>query len=441
VLKYLIEGNPNGIPEDESMLNKRWVKDSWQAMDQISRQGFNLFHLAALYCESKLISYFIQAFRRRERLLSYPDELPPNMKFMELKPLKVMLEAECHGKYTPLLLSIKQSRVEVAKFLTEQGCNWYCHNERLQNVLHLASLHGCHELIVFYTRLDSDFNTLRDERDIKQRRPKDLDMSGKYSEYFCHIWDHAREGNEIKLRELIARGHYDVNAATPQLRLTPLHLAIEHKQLLIIRTLMELKADANFLNVKGFSPADLALTYKDSSVEAVVLKLLRGDRSFTGQKYSETDLNSFVRQAQRKKLFTSHLPTTEDNLSAIKLKKRAQFNSEMARLFELIKRSLKERNVSLDELVSMINKKRNEPLSYTEFEGILMWLGVNLDSKLLKGMCSLLDPNNSGEISVKLVKQQTKEPVAEQPVKAIVMKTLQAKLMRTIQTSAGLRRD
>lgn len=310
VLKYLIEGNPKGIPEDESMLNKRWIKDSWLAMDQVSRQNFNIFHLAALNCDVEHISYLISAYTRRERLLSFPDELPSSYKFLELKPLKSMLEATCHGKYTPLLLAVKQSRVEVAKFLTQQGCNLYFRNERQQNCLHLASLHGCQELIEFYVRLDSDYNTLRGERDIKQRKPKDFDISGKFSEYFSHVWDYAREGNEAKLREVISRGVYDVNEPTPQLNLTPLHFAVEAKQLLVIRTLMELGADQHRRSTQGVCPIDIALKYTDSTLEDVVLKLLRGARSFSGVTYSTIDLSKFLRRAHRKRLFKSHLSSS-----------------------------------------------------------------------------------------------------------------------------------
>mmetsp|Transcript_8290 Transcript_8290/g.16342 ORF Transcript_8290/g.16342 Transcript_8290/m.16342 type:complete len:957 (+) Transcript_8290:6396-9266(+) len=432
MLKLIIEGNQKGTVEDDVMLGKRWIKESWVAMDHSSRQGFTLFHLAAMYCEVEIISYLIDAYERREKLLA-SHALPEAYANLELKSMKQIIEMTCHGKYSPLLLAIKTCRVEAAKYLTSQGGNMYVRNERLQNALHLSSLHGCQELIEYYVRLDSDRNILRSEKDIKQRKPKDFDITGKFADSFYHIWDFAREGNEIRLRDLITKGRYKVNEATPKMKMTPLHIAVENKQLMIIKILMELGADPQMRNEEGLSSIDLALNYRDSSVETVVLKLMRGNPKSLKANYSEDDLNSFVRQIQRKKLYVPQL-TLADHESANQARKRAKREVAVREQFVAVKKKLKERNVSLEELFKMIDKKRSDTLTHVEFEGILLWLGVSLTQKGLRRMIRCLDSASSGGIEFnKLQFRITGQVVEEQEVTpSPFAKSIQSKLLRLI---------
>jgi ankyrin repeat protein len=430
MLKFMIDGNPKGTPEDEVMLGKRWVKDCWLAMDQSSRNGSNLFHLTAQYSDIEVISYLIDAFERRERILANSEALPAQYCNLELKTMRQVIEVPCQGRYTPLLLAVKQCRVEAAKYLTSQGCNIYVRNERLQNCLHLSSLNGSQELIDFFIRLDSDRNILRGERDIKQRRPRDFDITGKFLEYFSHIWDFAKEGNDVKVRELISRQRFGVNEATPRLKLTPLHYAVESKQLMTIKSLMMLGADPLRRNEEGHSSIDLALDYKDSSFEAVVLKLMRADRNSLKSNYSEEDLNSLIRQVQLKKTYNPQLKLVEHEMLSSKMAKRKE---ALAEQFAAIKAKLKQQNVSLDELFSMIDKRRGQALTHIEFEGILLWLGVNLTQKGLKRMLKALDSQGKGEVDFnKLHQNITGRVVEEDEVGRPLKNALKSKLLSII---------
>lgn len=405
-------------------------------MDQTTRQGFTLFHLAVTHCDIEIISYLIDAYERRERVIA-TEGLHESYANLCLQTMKANIELVCTGKYTPLLLAIKQSRVETAKYLTSQGCNMYVRNERLQNALHLASMHGCQELIEYFVKLDSDRNILRGERDIKQRRPKDFDITGKFAECFTHIWDFAKEGNEYKLRDMIEKRRFSINEATPKHKLTPLHCAVENRQLMVIKALMELGANPHLRNDEGLSPIDYALNYRDSSLETVVLKLLRGNPNSLKAKFSENELNTFVKQIQRKKAYISQLTLSEHEMMA-RARKKARQEEVIAELFAEVKKCMKERNVSIDELYKMIHKQRSEDLTYVEFEGILLWLGVSLTQKGLRRMVMALDSEDTGLIEFnRLQCRITGRVIEETEASSPIVKTLQSKLLRIIQDRQG----
>jgi ankyrin repeat protein len=398
MLRLFIEGSAEGTLYDEALLSKGWIKDSWTGMDQVSRQGFNLFHIAALYCDSALARYLVDSYERRERILKNFEVMPEDYANLRFKTLKQNLEAVSHGKYSPLLLAVKESRAEMAKFLTSLGCNAYLRNERLQNVLHLGCLEGCQELIEYFVQYDSDKNLLRTERDIKQRKARDFDVSGKFSESFSHIWDYARDGNEAKIREVIRRKRFGVNELTPKLKLSPLHCAVESKQLAAIKVLIELGGDPYARNNEGVTPVDLALNYRDSSIEAAVLKLLRTLKTCA----REDEQGVLKRQMQRRRMHAPQLSLVEQELRAITRKKSIKESEH----FEVFKKKLNERGTSLDDLYKMIDKQPGDCLTSLEFEGVLTWLGVSLTQASLRAMIGALDSEDKGEIDYSRLQQR-----------------------------------
>jgi ankyrin repeat protein len=52
------------------------------------------------------------------------------------------------------------------------------------------------------------------------------------------VWDYAKEGNVRKMKQMIDSGRFSADQGTLYLKMTPLHIAVKHLQLDVIKTLL-----------------------------------------------------------------------------------------------------------------------------------------------------------------------------------------------------------
>lgn len=98
-----------------------------------------------------------------------------------------MIEKESKNRYTAFVMAVKHEKAEMVQILMDIGCNLYVKNEKMQNALHIAAITGNKKLIELIVKTDSDRNILRNEKDFKERKPKEIDGTGRLADSFLHI--------------------------------------------------------------------------------------------------------------------------------------------------------------------------------------------------------------------------------------------------------------
>lgn len=411
----MIEGKENPVEDWTSCLTKLWCIEAWAAMDIVTRNGWNLLHVCSMFGDEIILNYVIRAFDKRSKILECREDLPKTAKDLSILPYYYHMESQCKKRYTPFLLSVKNDRVGLVKIFIKERCDIYTKNEKLQNALHIACLHGNIELIQHLVRIDSDKNILRNEKDLRSRKPKDLDVSGSYSKAFLHIWDHAKNGNIDDIGYLVQEGGYSVNEQTTKLKLTPLHVAIESRQLMCIRFLVQLGADVKIKTSKGDTPLDIAISMRDATYVNIVMRLLRGEQSITGLKYSEDELDKFYMNITKKDAVSNKRIGIKrigsyhmiPKFSSKKTKLETEKNCE--KFWNLMRKKLIEKKISVSELFEIMDKNKDNSLSPLEFEGMVLWLGMPLKSEEIQSMAMVADKNLNGQIEYSEIVQQIVE--------------------------------
>lgn len=412
LLTFMIEGKESPVEDWTTCLTKMWCIDAWAAMDIITRNGWNLLHICAISGDDNMLNYVIRAYNKRAKVLESKEDLPKSAKDLIIVPYIFHLETQCKKRFTPFLLAVKHNHQKLVKIFIRERCDIYTKNEKLQNALHIACLHGNADLISYLVRIDSDKNILRNEKDLRSRKPKELDVSGSYYKSFQHIWDHAKNGNIDEISNMIQEGGYSVNEQTPKLKLTPLHVAIEARQLMCIRFLVQLGADVKIKTAKGDTPLDIAISTRDATYVNVVMRLLRGEQSITGLKYSEEELDKFYMRMMKKdnisnkrigikKIGSYHMiPKFSSKRSKLETEKSCE------KYWTLMRKKLIEKRISVADLFEIMDKNKDNALSPLEFEGMVLWLGMPLKSEEIQSMAMVADLNQNGQIEYsEIVKQ------------------------------------
>lgn len=128
---------------------------------------------------------------------------------------------------------------------------------------------------------------------------------------------------------------YSVNAQTPKRKMTPLHVAVENRQIHSIHVLIQLGANVKLKNAEGQAALDLALNHQDFHFESVVIKMLRGD-TILNHSFSEVKMDQYYKdfmsnKATRKKKIKCkdmedymNIPKFSNPRSRVKLEKETE---------------------------------------------------------------------------------------------------------------------
>lgn len=391
ILCYLLRGHCDLERDKELRVQKKWVIKAWSAMDEITAERYSVFHLAVLNGDNEMLLWLIDTCKKRESL-EFKNQNLRQKKFLKLSDL---LEIPGKKNYTCFLLSVKLSNLQLSSTLLAHGSFIYAKNEKLQNALHISALHSNNTLIKLLIRSDSDQNRLRTEKDIKERLAKELDPGSRLSSSFYHIWDYAKIGDTKKLSNLIKTKEYEVNDQTPKKRQTPLHIAVENKQIESIKTLSLLGADHLIKNNVGQTPFDLALTIENFHFESNIIKLLRGENTNSINLPLKT-LQNLHRSTIKIKCRDLSESFTIPKFSS----KRSQkiLERETQTYWRLINEKISEKQYNFLELFKMQDKDKDNALSFLEFHGLLIFLGVSLKLEQIQHLAMTADKNQNGLI-------------------------------------------
>lgn len=396
ILKTMVEG---GTGEETRWKYgiKSWVEDCWKAMEAVTKEGWNILHVCSLYSDKEVIEYVLEVLKHREDIVLQPD-CPKIFSKQLITPLSKLIESACRKKNTPFLLAVKHNKLDAVELLVQNDCNIYARNGKLQNALHIASSSGYIKIIEYLITLDADKNLLRSQLDIQQRRPKDLDVSNKLEKYFYHVWDYAKLGDLIRLERVLASNKFSVDQATRLKQATPLHVAVENKQLHIIRALIALGANPELKNSIDKTPLDLAVEMNNPEYQAQVARLLSGDQNLIETQFSFRKLNDFyyklMKRYPKKPVYLSKKRLKQDlNASDIV---PDNFDLESEDYWEKIRKLLIEKGTTMGDMYEKISVNKNTPaLTFNEFQSLLSALGLVLDPQTAKKIFLNADENKN----------------------------------------------
>jgi len=197
-----------------------------------------------------------------------------------------------HSGCTPLLLAAKYGNVDCMALLLAYGANLYEEDFRKWNILHYAAFQGHPKAVRYICKYDSDFDFLQNKRNSQQKLAIEIARDSSIKSCFITIWHAARQGDLDATRHLLFQGE-NINELSTFLKNTPLHLAVFNNHYLLVRLLLENKAEADIRNRDGVTP----LEYADM-LFTIISKLYNrlGEDSFS----QEVDLRDFVRNALNK---------------------------------------------------------------------------------------------------------------------------------------------
>ena len=96
-----------------------WVIDALLSMDDVTKRGWNVLHIAAMYWKAEILFYLVQNIKKRHLIVEHDASC---------LSLQQIIETPCSCKFTPLLTSIKYDKIDIAKILVKNDCNLYAVN-------------------------------------------------------------------------------------------------------------------------------------------------------------------------------------------------------------------------------------------------------------------------------------------------------------------------
>lgn len=406
MVKVMLEGSENESQPWKFGI-RAWVEDAWKALDNVTIDGWTVVHIAAAHSSPDMVEYILKVLQMRMQVQSDPDCPEVFKKFKIVGPEKV-IDLPCRKQFTAFLLAVRHNRLDVVKVLVKWDCDVYVRNGKLQNALHIATSRGHKEIIEYLVRKDADKNILRTQLDIQKRKPKDLDVFNKLEKSFFHAWDYCRLGDCEKLKELILSQNYSVNEQTPIKKLSLLHVAVEYKQVAVIKVLLELGAFPSILNSNGKTPLVCSFEALDGEFIKTVSSLFLKHNS-TGQ--NEENFEDFNRGKVKTGKFSS-LPMInkkKDYQNVQPFEKR-----EVLQYWEIIGKKIVEKKVTIVFLFDMMDQGRKGALSLNEFQGMIVWLGLTFSAEVCLRLFKATDENLDGLLEyaeiIKMIHRVTARP-------------------------------
>lgn len=399
ILRLLIDGLQEASEEMAP-----WKVEAWKALDAVTIEGYSVLHIAAKRDKSAEVTQFLVKQMMLRKAWVDTQQTRPGMEAQTFVTFESLRELKCKGGYTAFLLAVKCLNLNVAKYLVKQGANLYAKTESLQNAMHIATLQEDRDTLEYLTYQDSDDNLLRTEIDIRLRKPKDIDITGKLAGYFNHIWDYAATGNTAKIRVLVNSGKCSVNEQTVKRLNSVLHVAVEKVQVICVRELMAMGADPNIKNAAGKTPADVAAVasvIKDPRYESVIYRLVKGEGA---EGFHEMELQA-LGQAYRPYVHVQGPPETRKESRAFS----EEWTPEKRALVAQIRDKLVERGMSVADAFELVDKDKDFCMEKVEFEGLLLWLGIQASTAQIAELLHSLDHHRTGRIEYAAVINHIRE--------------------------------
>jgi len=398
VLRLMLDGFVNKETNEEV---HSWKLEAWRAADMVTAQGYSVLHLAAKHEDNiEVIQYLIKALNKRKEWLEnhsgrQESDMPAFMAFETFRELRAK------GGFTALLLAVRCFNISIVKYLVKHGANIYAKTESLQNALHIAAQQEDRDTVEFLIYQDSDDNILRAEVDIRLRKPRDIDITGKLASSFYHIWDYASMGNVQRVKALISSGAVSVNEQTRRKLNSIMHVAVEKAQVVVVRELLDLGADPNLKNAAGKTPSDMATAIKDARYESVIYRLIKGEDA---DGLDDMELQA-LSQAYRP-FAQSSAPIEEHKETSVYAE---EWTAERRTIVMLIRDKLVARSMSVADAFELVDKDKDFCLEKVEFEGLLLWLGIHVSTTQVTDLLHSLDRYHTGKIEYSAVVNHIKE--------------------------------
>jgi len=281
MLTYLCEGDWNSkfmddnetfpMPEKD---RKRWVEESWKALDVATiSEGFRPFHLAVISGNKEILQYIAKITEYRRHQASIEDKKNQYMTFKEV------LENKATGGMTPLLLAVYYNKRETFEYLLKQGANAYASNNKLQNALHMAVINKNPEIVRLLIKFDTFDSKLKSQIDYRGKTPTFYDKKAELHLVMTTIWEAINFKSLFEIHQLVQfrkNKYFEdiINSVRENDGFTPLHEAIYLGLPEIARLLIELGADISVQNLKGQNALDLAKEEKDEEKRELLMQAI-----------------------------------------------------------------------------------------------------------------------------------------------------------------------
>ncbi|CAL8100952.1 unnamed protein product [Orchesella dallaii] len=197
----------------------------------INKDGWTCLHIAAREGNTDIISYLLESCK-------------------DGKLRKTLQERKSRNGRKPVHTAVMHGHLEVLKLLVA-GCSSLELNEE-DNCGTTPLMEACRfgfmeiiEYLIVEVGID----------------PQAVNKNGVG---LLHVAAEANQGDVIKV--LVNKYQVDINAASEQLLMTPLHWAAREGNLSAVKVLAQLKADTAIRDMKGRTPADLAEQLKKTDI-------------------------------------------------------------------------------------------------------------------------------------------------------------------------------
>jgi hypothetical protein len=271
-------------------------------------------------------------------------------------------------------------------------------------------------------RADADTNRLRVEKDLKERVAQDFDISGRLSACFLHVWDYARLGSVERVRLAVVTRRYGVDEQTPKKRLTPLHVAVEYRQVEVVRALVLLGADLAVRTAAGLTALQIALAAVDTIHGPEIVTLLRKQtlsRTVKMPKGAEKAQNPVFRILEKQDVDASFCIDRAKDEEAFE-----RMGKETEGLWREIRDRIVKKGITLREIFEMMDGDKDEALSFVEFHGMIIWLGLTVKLEEVKKLATATDRNHNGRIEFEEVNSKMQELSYKEKVRELTVQAL-----------------
>jgi ankyrin repeat protein len=249
--------------EDKYLVLKKMI-DMGADLNIRDSNGWTALHYSAQYGDFEAVTILIQskaeidAYSNNHRTALH---LAANKNFPKI--VKFLLENgsdpnfKDHLGCPPSHLASKSGNTECLKILLKFNAKLYEEDFRKWNILHYAAFHGHHRTVRYICKYDADFDVLQTNRNSQCKLAIEIVRDPSVKPFFISLWHAAKEGDLDMTRQLLNDGE-DINALSVFLKNTPLHLAVFNNHYLLVRLLLEHKAEKDIRNCDGITPVEYA---------------------------------------------------------------------------------------------------------------------------------------------------------------------------------------
>lgn len=158
-------------------------------------------------------------------------------------------------------------------------------------------------------------------------------------------------------------------------------------------------ADLHIKNSNGQTPLEMAMSDEEYQFESNVIKLLRGEGISPGIYNLRPELRiAMHKEKKRKKLRCKDI---NDSFIIPKFSgkhSKEKIERETEEYWFEIRNKIIERGVTIGEIFDMMDSNKDRALTFVEFHGLVIWLGVNLKLDEIQKLAMIADKNQNGLI-------------------------------------------